>query len=472
MKCKQKRIDFGIFKVIICVLLCLLLLSSSFASILFAKAEDTTEIVYTDVLEDLQKDSSFDVSSYPFIETDYSLNVIQIAESVDKELFVYVYQPSSPIRELVGTSINISRNRNEDVYMIDESASKGYINYQLKLLNSNGVFYKYKVLDFVVSDELERLYNISNIFRAYDETIDSPAENGNVISEIGNAVGKLWVAKTVDGQIQYECSEIELITITSKYVGFVRYRDGFNLWPTSCDSHFVAFSTDKQIDKLKEADVYFTKQNYKYYDFVGGKKDYVFDEQVSDNYVHLSYSDKGIFEQDGLFSTTYEWDRITKTSIFIKDENRNNVYSCGIFNVEFGSQLTEEGKADLEGKDWILRFAETDYSVTYHSSGPYYVHKGTLIGDVSLLKLVFETGDKVYNLGVVDNKQTGDGKPDNENYVKGNLSVWSTVLLIVLGIILCLVFAPWIFQFLIKIIWFVLKAIWWLITAPFSIFKK
>ena len=472
MKCKQKRIDFGIFKVIICVLLCLLLLSSSFASILFAKAEDTTEIVYTDVLEDLQKDSSFDVSSYPFIETDYSLNVIQIAESVDKELFVYVYQPSSPIRELVGTSINISRNRNEDVYMIDESASKGYINYQLKLLNSNGVFYKYKVLDFVVSDELERYYNISNIFRAYDETIDSPAENGNVISETGNAVGKLWVAKTVDGQIQYECSEIELITITSKYVGFVRYRDGFNLWPTSCDSHFVAFSTDKQIDKLIEADVYFTKQDYKYYDFVGGKKDYVFDEQVSDNYVHLSYSDKGIFEQDGIFSTTYEWDRITKTSIFIKDENRNNVYSCGIFNVEFGSQLTEEGKADLEGKDWILRFAETDYSVTYHSSGPYYVHKGTLIGDVSLLKLVFETGDKVYNLGVVDNKQTGDGKPDNENYVKGNLSVWSIALLIVLGIILCLVFAPWIFQFLIKIIWFVLKAIWWLITAPFSIFKK
>ena len=31
-----------------------------------------------------------------------------------------------------------------------------------------------------------------------------------------------------------------------------------------------------------------------------------------------------------------------------------------------------------------------------------------------LLRLEFETEGKYYNLGVVDNKQTGDGEPDNE----------------------------------------------------------
>ena len=49
---------------------------------------------YSGVLDDLQKDDSFDESHYPAIADDYSLKLIQIAESVDGELFLYVYQPS------------------------------------------------------------------------------------------------------------------------------------------------------------------------------------------------------------------------------------------------------------------------------------------------------------------------------------------------------------------------------------------
>ena len=56
-----------------------------------AEAESVT---YTNVLEDLRKDSSFDTGNYPANTTDYTLQVIQLAESADRELFVYVYQPS------------------------------------------------------------------------------------------------------------------------------------------------------------------------------------------------------------------------------------------------------------------------------------------------------------------------------------------------------------------------------------------
>ncbi|UKI52459.1 MAG: hypothetical protein L6V79_02950 [Clostridium sp.] len=56
-----------------------------------ARAESIT---YSEVLDDLKKDTSFKPENYPTKADDYSLQIIQLAESTDKELFVYVYQPS------------------------------------------------------------------------------------------------------------------------------------------------------------------------------------------------------------------------------------------------------------------------------------------------------------------------------------------------------------------------------------------
>ena len=47
-------------------------------------------VTYSSVLDDLKKDGSFDESHYPAVADDYSLKLIQIAESVDGELFLYV----------------------------------------------------------------------------------------------------------------------------------------------------------------------------------------------------------------------------------------------------------------------------------------------------------------------------------------------------------------------------------------------
>ena len=68
----------------------------------------TTEITYSDVLDDLKKDETFDTGKYPVDENDYTLRIIQIAESTAKELYVYVYRPCEATKDLLATSINLS----------------------------------------------------------------------------------------------------------------------------------------------------------------------------------------------------------------------------------------------------------------------------------------------------------------------------------------------------------------------------
>ena len=114
------------------------------------------DVEYTNVLADLSKDETFNPNGYPANLDDYSLSVIQIAESSDRELFIYVYQPCSPNSDLNATSINISKE-------IDDKLS--YKNYTLTLLNSAGVFYKYKVDNFRVRQKVVNFIFIENASR-------------------------------------------------------------------------------------------------------------------------------------------------------------------------------------------------------------------------------------------------------------------------------------------------------------------
>ena len=59
-------------------------------------------------MEDLLKDENFGRNAYPAVADDYSLKIIQIAESSDKELFIYVYQPSHDTKDLTATAVNMS----------------------------------------------------------------------------------------------------------------------------------------------------------------------------------------------------------------------------------------------------------------------------------------------------------------------------------------------------------------------------
>lgn len=387
---------------------------------------------YSQVLYDLEKSENFNMSDYPARQGDYSLNVITLAEGEDNELFVYVYQPSGEGKNLRASSINISLGTGDDL---------SYKNYKLKFIDSEDVFYKYAVEGLTVSLLPERYYAVSSIFRPFDEEIDKQAEDGNKITEVVYEVAKQYCFTSKDGAPYVEVVDIQTIEVTDKFVGFVRYSDGFKLYVGACDSHFVAFNTDKPMDKLLEADVYYTSQSYSYsfITFVG--ESHTFGEK-QDNYAYLTYTDRVEHNGGGLFAGTYTWDRIETVDEFI-DENEGwqNVYSGAIIDVNVANQITEEGKAALQGKKWVLRFAETSYSLNsgYGSVTSF----STLVGDVTILRLKFETDGVVYNLGVVDNKQTGSDKPINSETINVTVSDnFKRILSIILLVLVLLLLLP------------------------------
>lgn len=404
---------------------------------------------YTSVLDDLQRDDSFSEAYYPPVSGDYSLNVIQLAESTERELFVYVYQPSGQTKDLRAASINLSTTINDEI---------SYFNYKLRLLNSSGVFYKYIVEDFTVKQEPTRYYAISSIYRPFDDEIDSPPDQGE-ITEVNYPVARQYCFGTLNGKPFVQAVDIETITITDKFVGFVRYPDGFQLYVGACDSHFVAFNTDKPMDKLLEADVYYTSQKYTSSFAVGTGENETFYEK-QDNYAYLKYTDKVEHTGGGWFAGTYKWDRIETVEQFIAENSTyQNVYTGAILDVSVANAITEEGKAALKGKQWVLRFVETSYSLTSGMGSTY--ESTTLVGDVTILRLKFETDGIVYNLGTIDNKQTGSRDPINEEELDLGLSSTGRLILgVALLLLLVIILAP--------LLPYLVRAVIWVISLPFK----
>lgn len=473
----MERISFYSKSIVLVHLLIMLLCAFMPLSTAFAEVSN-----YSNVLDDLRKADSFDVGYYPMNSSDYSISVIQIAESTDNELLVYTYQPSAKSKSLTASSINIAET--------DELSFK---NYKLKLVSSDGVFQKYVVEEFKVSDYKVRYYYITSIYRPFDSTIDKDTDYGNHVTEIENNVSKQYRFAEIDGKVYCDVTDIETITITDKFVGFVRYLDGYYLFGSgSCDSHFVAFNTDKPIDKLLEADVYYTSQEYTHRQYLPllGEDKIIYQTSKLDNYVSLSYSQKVEHTGSGWGADTYKWNRIETVDQFVKENTSyDNVYSGAILNVSIGKKITDSGISALKNKKWVLRFAETSYSSNMIATS-YTDYYGTSVGDVTILRLKFETEGKVYNLGVIDNKQSGSGKPINgtKTDVKLNFDlfqwledhtgipkgVWiAIVCVIALAVVLSIlsaIFPPvW---FCVKSVgkgcWTLLKGLWFIICLPFK----
>lgn len=391
-----------------------------------AKADSSSSSGYTTALEDLAGCKEFMEGDFPQVQNDYSVNVITIGESVNKELFIYVYQPSAYSVSLKASSINISTEIGRNL---------SFKNYKLKHISSEGVYQKYLVEDFNVKTDNVRYYSISSIFRKWDKILDknTSATNENFISEVVYPVAREYKFETKNGQISYSVQDTEVVTITDKYVGYLEYNEGFFLSYKACRSHFIAFSTDYQIDALMEADVFYVKQDVtlQYYVYTG--EDYTYGNE-SNEYAYLTYTDKVVEEGEGIFGSRYEWERIQSVEEFIENE-----------------KLTSEGKEDISNKEWVLRFVETDMQIVNYGNGDGYYKEYTDVKDVTILRLKFMSGDKIYNLGVIDNKQWQEGSkaPDNhislfENGCNGcngcnGLDSWVWITLACIGIIIILV---------------------------------
>lgn len=445
---KQKNI----MRAVVFFFVAVLLFAAVWGGLMTAPTAYAASTSYSGVLDDLRKDENFSPSAYPAVADDYSLQVIQVAESTDNELFVYVYQPSGQTKDLRASSINIALVPRENISDVR--------NYKLTLLSSSGVFYKYRVDGLTVSTASTRYYTIPSIYRPFDEAIDEGADHGNEVTEVVFEVAKEYCFSTINGEPFCRVLDIETIEITDKFVGFVRYSNGFELWPTSCDSHFVAFNTDRDIDRLFEADVYYTTQEYSSSFAVGAGENETFGEK-QDNYAYLTYEQKVKHTGDGWFAPTYTWNRIETVDEFIAENDEfQNVYSGALIDVNVANKITDEGIAALQGKQWVLRFAETEYQIWSGTgaSGSF----STIVGDVTILRLKFETDGVTYNLGVIDNKQSGDpDTPINEEHTEVGLSKTGKWILIAIAIILVLVILG-------PILPYIVKAVVWIISLPFK----
>lgn len=422
------------------------------------------ERVYTNVLADLQKDETFSMINYPATDNPQdeifgSIQVIQIAESESGELYLYTYQPSNKAKQLTATEINMSISQTVD----------GTSLFPLTLLNTNGVFCKYLVNAVIVSSDTTRYYNITSIYRDWDKDIDEETGNNNTKDSVAFPVGKLFKARTENGTISYACEYKETIEIINPYSDFLEYSNGFQFFPTWCHSHYVAFSTDKKIDTLMESTVSYVSRDASRAIGLGldGKIKYSNEQKL---YVDIKGTDKGENAADGWFSKKYEWKRIQTVDEFIKSED-----------------LKGNTKTNLEGKQWVLRFAETEISVISGNGNT--VTFWTDISQVSILRLKFLTDGNVYNLGAVSDIVSGDDEPGNNN-TNEYASLWEwlaritcvpawvwkliavLIPILILLPILSLIFPivgtvlTVIFKALCKVLLWILKGIWWVISLP------
>lgn len=432
------------------VLCFLLVIALALVSFPYTRAYAETAS-YTDVLDDLRKDESFSPALYPEDADDYSLQVIQIAESQDKELFVYVYQPCQIVYPLVATDINMSLSDKVGSIVVDDEEVLGSdISrlYGLTLINSRGVFAKYKVNGLTVGSGMVRYYTISSIYRDYIEGVDGGSGNDNTKLSKAFAVGKQFAAMTTESGVSYACKDIDFVVIKNPFVDFLAYGtyDGFDLIFGNVDYtdiHYIAFTPDRQIDTLKEADVTYTTQPYT---INGEGKDtgFSYGEKSDPQFITLTGDEE--FGVDGY--PEYTW---------------KSIYTAQDFMAT--TTLTCEAKTQVENNQFVLVFLATKCSVQELSDlfqGHYQKVTGTKVSDVAILRLMFETDGVTYNLGVVMDKQEGDeiagNRPEN-NGGCGGIS-WQTILAIIALVVLLIIFAP----FLPYIVRFVV----WIISLPFK----
>ena len=454
MKILYKKICWTVFALLLAV--CCLFQSVHTTT---ARA-DGTETVYSNVLDDLKRDPTFDFEKYPEIADDYSLQVFQIAESKDKELFIYVYQPSNNSKNLVASGINLSTSVQGDNIDFD----KNFLDYSLVLLSSEGVFDKYLVKDFEVKSDVLRFYEIAAVYRPFDSSIDEPPVDDNTIEGIACDVGQLWTATTYNGSVIYAMDLQDTIKVDSKHVGFIRYMD-LKLFTSHnyTDSHYVAFSTDKPIDTLLQADITYTVNVF----YSETNSLFVYNDYKSEleSKVNKTLDRDTVFSKDNWFGDDYEYNRIQSIDEFLDKETE---------------EFTQETKAALSDKQWVLRFYESPYShrVEFTTSSDSYIQnsKTTVfyheVSYVSILRLKYEYQGDIYDLGVVDNVSSGDANPDNKDWDKSdNDDDWLLTLLAYLILGVALVFVCTIFPPVVKVLEIVFKALWWVVCLPIKLLR-
>ena len=418
------------------------------------------------VLTDLQRAYNFDPSIYPADSEDYSLQVIQVAEGENNELFIYVYQPSHYTKDLIATSITMHYGYSAYGSGLDPQL------YDLELIDSDGVFDKYKVKNFSVPSDTNRFYNIISIFRRFDEV---DGENSNNTSEKGFSIGQQWRAFNVNNNVVYEMNTFAVEEIEINLVSTIILEEGFSwddLIPFTaqehCSVHFVAFTpTNKNIDHIVQARLGYKERpvSSSYMELNGVY--YFADENSSlfqpgawssEKYVTLNEGDSSSFNNSSIWNEqTFEWNRILTKDEFINTFNSQDVvFSADLFS-------------DIEESTHVFCFKESSFKSSYYSSHGFYKVDYTEVGEVTILRLnYFDYSGNFYDVGVVSDKVNSSGIAGIAGSSLFNIDDIWVFLKIILGGLALILIIQIIGPFISPIISAVLSLIWKGIKIVFS----
>ena len=366
------------------------------SSALTVRAE---ELTYSNVLDDLQKDPSFNVTNYPNKIDDYSLHIIQVAEGCNGEIFVYVYQPSDSTVDLRAKKINMSLQN-----PLDEDAS--YQFYDLIWINSNGVFDKYVVNGVSVSSEPVRFYSIAAIYRNFDESLGDIHTGGidDNTDYKSYSVATSWSCRTFNGNYEVKSNKFNVLDVDINSVGFFSFFDGFDFGYEYIDAHFVAFSVSNfNVDYISKAEI-----TYEIVDYTGlgqSRENFSivsYDEETRDQKHSILYdTDSSLIDA---FWGAKSWDRIADITSFQKQCEENNV-----------KYVDTSNETAINNAQFVFQFYETECRESLAMGTSTHQISGTLVSKVTLLSLTFISNNEVYHMGVVADVVSDDGSPDGED---------------------------------------------------------
>ena len=414
---------------------------------------------YSNVLDDLKRDSTFDTSKYSDNENDNSVKLIQIAESTDNHLFLYVYQPCDAKIDLKCTKVSIHVG-----YSINGSDLDPEI-FDLKLVSTEGVFDKYLVEGFESPDEPFRYYNVVALYREYNHAVDGDSISGSDTNEKSFSVGQQWCVYTLNGHLVYEMNTFETIQLDCKFSGNVELGTGVTLGGLLGsfefnDLWFYAFDSDDYIiEKVFEA-----KMTYKQRDMwwsTGSDPNY--NDWSDPLYSELDYREIIEHEAPGLYGKKYSFNQIISTDEFIKQ--------C----VDQEINLPEDVLDELDKSRFVFCFALTEKKVLGGGYTTQIFKKD--IGYTGVLQIKFQdiTGN-IYDLGAVtdlidpDDIADGFGSGFDTDAFK---DFFETIIFILFLILIAVFLAPilTVIKFFVSSVMFILKLLCSIISIPFKIIK-
>lgn len=423
------------------------------------------------ILDDLKKDSTFNIEDYPNVSEDYNLYLIQICETSNKELILYVYNPSHYNIDLVAKKVSISYGFSYNGNDLNPSI------YDLELLGTESVFDKYLVKVFEIPDEAYRYYNIVSLYREFNESIDESSEYTK-LTYISCGIGQQWCCYYYNDSLIYEMNTFNSVDVKSNLIGELAFNSGlkFKNFFGSFDKgifFYVAFDIENfDVKYLYDADISYDLMYYEesWIPFVGTDIDEYNKGNIKS---YLSSEDEISYKGNGLLAREYSWNKILSSEEFLNAL------------IDDKTSVDDEYLNIIKDSDYVFTFAVTESTFTSYDSGSYKTYYSC--DNIGILRLHFlDVNNKIFNLGVVSNLGNSIGITGNSDSIFEDIKdflkdIWELIqkVFLFVGIILIVVVLSFIINLLIpgfNLIKFIIKSIVFIFSLPIKfikwIFKK